>query len=138
MPRFWLSEDQNCTSAHFLGHIYSAFTLRHQSYSLRSYIKEFVEATQGEDLCLTESSLRAIGGQTCKMKHRNMSRNAINAKDSHQTYTNQEESLIPYPALDHLPSRAWILSVLSPKQQGTKDIYWLAQTISPNGLKLNP
>ena len=101
-------------------------------------MKEFVGATQGEDLCLTEPSLRAIGGQTCKRKHRNMSRNAINAKDSHQTYTNQEESLIPYPALAHLPSGAWILSVLSPKQQGTKDIYWLAQTISPNGFKLNP
>ena len=66
-----------------------------------------------------------------------MSRNAINAKDSHQTYTNQEESLIPYPALGHLPSGVWILSVLSPKQQGTKDIYWSAQTISPNRLKLN-
>ena len=46
-------------------------------------MKEFVGATQGEDLCLTEPSLRAIGGQTYKRKHRNMSRNAINAKDSH-------------------------------------------------------
>ena len=86
-------------------------------------MKEFVGATQGEDLCLTELSLRAIGGQTCKRKHRNMSRNTINAKGSHQTYTNQEESLIPYPTLGHLPSGAWILSALSPKRQGTKDIY---------------
>ena len=86
-------------------------------------MKEFVGATQGEDLCLTEPSLRAIGGQTCKRKHRNMSRNAINAKDSHQMYTNQEDSLIPYPALGHLPSGAWILSALSLKRQGTKDIY---------------
>ena len=75
-------------------------------------MKEFVGATQGEDLCLTELSLRAIGGQTCKRKHRNMSRNTINAKGSHQTYTNQEESLIPYPTLGHLPSGAWILLAL--------------------------
>ena len=74
---------KNCTNAPFLGRIYFAFILRHQSYSLRSYMKEFVGATQGEDLCLTEPSLRAIGGQTYKRKHRNMSRNAINAKDSH-------------------------------------------------------
>ena len=62
-------------------------------------MKEFVEATQVEDLCLTEPSLKAIGGQTCKRKHRNMLRNAINAKDSPQMYTNQEESLIPYQPL---------------------------------------
>ena len=68
----------------------------------------------------------------------NISRNAINAKNLHQMYTNKEESSNPYPALGHLPSGAWILSALSPKRQGIKDIYWLAQTISPNGLKLNP
>ena len=69
-------------------------------------MKEFVEATQEEDLCLTELSLKVIGGQTWKRKHKNMSRNAINAKDSPQTYTNKEESLIPYPALGHLPNGA--------------------------------
>ena len=97
-----------------------------------------MEVTQEEDFCLIEPSLRATGGQTCKRKHRNMSRSAINVKDSPQTYTNQEESLISYPALGHLPSGAWILSAFSLKQQGTKDIYWLVQTILPNGLKLNP
>ena len=30
---------KNCTSAHFLGHIYSTYTLRHRNYSWRSYIK---------------------------------------------------------------------------------------------------
>ena len=85
-------------------------------------MREFVEATQEEDLCLTEPSLRANGGQICKRKHRNMSRNAINAKNSHQMYTNQEESLISYPTLGHLPSETWILSALSLKQLGTKDI----------------
>ena len=51
-----------CISAFFLGHIYSAFTLRYQSYSLRSYTKGFVEAIKEANLCLTEPSLRAIGG----------------------------------------------------------------------------
>ena len=51
-------------------------------------MKEFMEATQKEDLYITEPLLRAIGGQICKRKHKNMSRSAINAKDSHQTYTN--------------------------------------------------
>ena len=92
-------------------------------------MKEFAEATQEEDLCLIEPSLRVIGGQICKRKHRNMSRSVINAKDLHQTYTNQEESLIPYPTLGHLPSGAWILSAFSLKQQGTKDICWSARTI---------
>ena len=85
-------------------------------------MREFMEATQEEDIYLTEPSLKAIGGQICKRKHRNMSRNAINVKNSHQMYTNQEESLISYPAHGHLPSGAWILLALSPKQPGTKDI----------------
>ena len=66
VPRFWLSEDKNCTSTHFLGRTYSTFTLRRQSYSLRSYIKGFMKAIQEEDLCLTEPSLKAIGGQICR------------------------------------------------------------------------
>ena len=71
-PRFWLSEDQKLYKRFFLGHIYYAFTLRHQSYSLRSYMKGFVKAIQEADLCLIEPSLRAIGGQICKKKHQNM------------------------------------------------------------------
>ena len=35
-------------------------------------MKGFVEATQEADLCLTEPSLKAIGGQICKEKHNNM------------------------------------------------------------------
>ena len=61
----------------------------------------------------------------------------ISVKDLHQTYTNQEESLIPYPALGHLHSGAWILLSLSPKQHETRDICWSTQTISLNGLKLS-
>ena len=35
---------RNCINAHSLGHIYSAYILRHQSYFLRNYMKESVEA----------------------------------------------------------------------------------------------
>ncbi|XP_065637328.1 uncharacterized protein LOC136070809 [Quercus suber] len=43
-----------------------------KNYSLRTYMKEFVEATLEVDLCRTEPLLKAIGGQTCKKQHRNM------------------------------------------------------------------
>ena len=35
-------------------------------------MKGFVETTLEVDLCLTEPSLRAIGGQICKKKHKNI------------------------------------------------------------------
>ena len=35
-------------------------------------MKGFVEAIPEEDLCLTEPSLKAIGGQICRKKHKNM------------------------------------------------------------------
>ena len=60
------------TNAHFLGHIYHAYILRYHNYSLRSYMRGFVEATLEADLYLIESSLRAIGGQTCRKKHKSM------------------------------------------------------------------
>ena len=59
---------KNYTSTLFLGHIYSTFTLRHQNYFLRNYIKGFVETTQEADLYLKKPSLRAIGGQICRKK----------------------------------------------------------------------
>ena len=71
-PIFGYQRTKNCTSALFLGHIYSIFTLRHQSYSLRSYMKGFVEAIQVANLCLIEPSLRAIGGQICRKKCKKM------------------------------------------------------------------
>ena len=87
---------RNCTSASSLGHTYCAFILKNQSYFLRNYMREFAEVTQEEDLYLIELSHKAISGRTCKKKHKSMERSVINAKDSHQTYTNREESLIPY------------------------------------------
>ena len=43
-PQFWLSEDQKLYKRSFSGHIYSAYILKHQSYFLRNYMKESVEA----------------------------------------------------------------------------------------------
>ena len=61
---------KSCTSAFFLGHICYAYTLRHQSYSQKSYMKGFVEATQEADPCLTKPSLKDIDSRTCKRKHK--------------------------------------------------------------------
>ena len=61
-----------------------------------------MEAIQEVDLCLIEPSLRAIDGQICRKKRKNMRRSVINAKDLHQIYINQEESLTLYLALGHL------------------------------------
>ena len=36
---------KNYTNAYFLGHTYYAYTPRHRNYSLRSYMKGFMEAT---------------------------------------------------------------------------------------------
>ena len=63
---------KNCTNAHFLDHTYSAYILKHQNYSLRSYMKGFVEVTLEADLCLTKPSLRATGGQTCRKKYKSI------------------------------------------------------------------
>ena len=51
-------------------------------------MKGFVEVTLEEDLYLTEPSLRATGGQTCKKKTQEYVKNVTNAKNLHQTYTN--------------------------------------------------
>ena len=79
---------KNYANAHFLGHIYYAYILRYRNYSLRSYMKGFVEVTLEADLYLTEPSLRATGGQTCKKKTQEYVKNVTNAKNLHQTYTN--------------------------------------------------
>ena len=69
---FGYPRTKNCISAFFSGPIYFAFTLKYQSYFLRNFMKGFMEAIQETDLCLTEPLLKAIGGQICKRKHRNM------------------------------------------------------------------
>ena len=60
------------TSALFLDHICYAYTLKQLNYSWKSYMKGFVEVIQETDLCLTGPSLRNIGGQICRGKHKSM------------------------------------------------------------------
>ena len=72
LPEEKLEFDKVRRKSHFLGHTCYAYILRHQNYSLRSYMKGFVEATMEADLYLTEPSLRATSGQTCRKKHKSM------------------------------------------------------------------
>jgi len=69
---FSCSRTKSCISALFLGHIYYAYTLRHLSYSLRSYIKGFMEVIEEVGLWLTELSPRDTDGQTCRRMCKSM------------------------------------------------------------------
>ena len=71
-PRFWLSEVEKLYKCSFSKPYLLCIHPEVSSYSLRSYIKGFVEAIQEVDLYLIEPSLRAIGGQICKKMHKNM------------------------------------------------------------------
>ena len=86
---FGCPRTKSYTSAFFCGHIYYTYTLRHQSYFWRSYIKGFVEATQEVDSYLIEPLLRDIGGRTCRRKHKNMWKSVTSAKNLPQTFINQ-------------------------------------------------
>ena len=63
---------KNCIRNLFLAHICHAYTLKQLSYSWKSYMKEFVKAIHGVDLCFTGPSLRVIGGQICRWKLKSM------------------------------------------------------------------
>ena len=56
-------------------------------------MREFVEVIQGEGHCLTGLLPKGIGGQTCKKRRRNMSRNAINARGLHRIFISPEGCL---------------------------------------------
>ena len=53
-------------------------------------MKGFVEVIQEEGHCLTGLLPKDIGGQTCKKRRRNMSRNAINARGLHPIFISLE------------------------------------------------
>ena len=72
-------------------------------------MKEFVEVTQEEDLYLTKSLLKDIGGRACKRKHKSMLKNVISVRDSCQTFISSKEFLILFLALGFLLDGAWIL-----------------------------
>ena len=69
-------------------------------------MKGFVEVIQEEDHCLTELLLKDIGGQTCKKRRRNMSRNAINARGLHPIFISLEGCSTLFLVRDLLLSRA--------------------------------
>ena len=53
-------------------------------------MKGFVEVIQEEGHCLTGLLPKDISGQTCKKRRKNMSRNAINARDLHPIFISLE------------------------------------------------
>ena len=53
-------------------------------------MRGFVEVIQEEDHCLIGLLPKDIGGQICKKRRRNMSRNVINARDLHPIFTSLE------------------------------------------------
>ena len=92
-----------------MDHIYFVYIPRHQNYSWKNYMKEFVEVTHEENFYLTEPLLKDIGGRACKRKHKSMLKNVISVRDSRQTFISPEEFLILFLALGLLLSGAWIL-----------------------------
>ena len=69
---FWLSEDQKLYKRSFFGPYLLCYTQKQLSYSWKNYMKEFVGATRGADLCLIGPLHKAIGGQICRKKHKTM------------------------------------------------------------------
>ena len=67
-------------------------------------MKEFTEVKQGEDPYLIGLLLKDTGGQIYRKKHKSMSENVTNVRDSLQKSTNLEEFLILFPALGFLLS----------------------------------
>ena len=64
---------------------------------------------QEEDLCHTEPLPRDTGGQECRRKPWNTSRNVTNAKGLPRTSISQEEYSTFYPAHGRSPSEVLIL-----------------------------
>ena len=81
-PRFWLSEDKKLYKLSFSG-----------PYLFCVYPGPLLKDT---------------GGQACRKKHKSMLENVISVRDSCQTFTSLEESLILYPAFSLLLNEAWI------------------------------
>ena len=91
-------------------------TPKHQNHFWRSSMKGFVEVIQEEDPYLTGLLPKDIDGQTCKKRHRSMSRNAINVRGLHPIFTSLEGFSTLFLARDLLLNGAWTLWDLSPKQ----------------------
>ena len=71
-PQFWLFDDQKLYKRSFSCLTCYAYTQKQLSYSWKNYMKEFVGAIRGIDLCLIRPLHKAIGGQICRQKHKTM------------------------------------------------------------------
>ena len=69
-------------------------------------MKGFVEVIQEESHYLTGFLPKDIGGQTCKKRRRNMSRNAINARGLHLIFISLERCSTLFLVRGLLLSRA--------------------------------
>ena len=67
-PRFWLSENQKLYKRFFSGPYLLCIHLEISEL----FLKEFAKVIQEEDLYPIELSHKAIGGRTCKKKHKSM------------------------------------------------------------------
>ena len=101
-PRFWLSDDQKLYKRSFFRPYLLCIHLEVSELLLEELHEGICGSHKGGRSCLTKPSLRAIGGQICRKKRKNMWRSVINVKDLHQIYINREESLTPYSTLGHL------------------------------------
>ena len=135
-PRFWLSEDRKLYKRSFSGPCFVC-TLKHQNHFWRSCTKGFMEVIQEEDPCLIGLLPKDIGGQTCKKRRKNMSRNAINVRGLRPIFTSLEGFSTFFLVRGLLLNGAWTLWDLSPKQWKIKNTSWSIQIISLSGSKLN-
>ena len=71
-PQFWLSEDQKLYKHSFSGPYLLCIHPEAAELLLEELHEGICGSHTGADCCRTEPSLKAIGGQTCKKKHRNM------------------------------------------------------------------
>ena len=71
-PHFWLSEEQKLYKRSFLYYTCYVSILKQWSHSWRSYMRESVEVIQRASHYPIGPSLRGIGGQICRNRHRSM------------------------------------------------------------------
>ena len=99
---------ENYTSALSLVFICFVCTPKHQNHFWRNCMKGFVEVIQEEDHCLTGLLPEDIGGQTCKKRRRNMSRNVINVRGLHPIFISLEGFSTLFLVHGLLLSGVWI------------------------------
>ena len=108
-------------------------TPKHRNHFWRSCTKGFMEVIQEEDPCLTGLLPKDIGGQTCKKRHKNMSRNKINVRGLRLIFTSLEGFSTLFLVRGLLLNGAWILRDLSLRQWEIKNSSLFALIISLSG-----